>query len=61
METGEVGMTRDTTTIIGEINKLGHEGTTEKLKEVTDKKPGINGNNKRGDGDAEIKRGGKIT
>ena len=36
METGEVGMTSDATTIMGETNKLGHEGTTKKLKEVTE-------------------------
>ena len=36
MEKGEAGMTSDATTIKREINKLGHEGTTEKLKEVTE-------------------------
>ena len=32
METGEVEGTSDATTIRGEINKLGHEGTTEKSR-----------------------------
>ena len=36
METGEVGITRDATTIIGETCRVRHEGTTEKLKEVTE-------------------------
>ena len=40
METGKVGMTRDATTINGEIEtcRTRHDGTTEKLKEVTEMK-----------------------
>ena len=36
METGEFGTTSDATTIIGETCGVRHEGTTEKLKEVTE-------------------------
>ena len=36
METGEVGMTSDATIMKGETCRVRHEGTTEKLKEVTE-------------------------
>ena len=63
MEMGEVGTTSDATTIIGETWRVRHEGTMEKLKEVTETEKGETQGDagfRNNDRDAGSKRGERI-